>query len=135
MSSTGEHPDSTFVMMRAEDRSLLMRLSYYLDKYKPIVWALVIFAASAGYGFKTPAQANTELRVRIDSVAERQKLVLDSLSKRVQRVERLTVSVEALLRIRCVETNRRTLQLAGIDCDAWLNKNAPPTPPGGGAFP
>lgn len=119
--------DPTYVYSRAEDRSRWMRVSYVLDKYKVLFYIGVAIAVSAGYGFKTPKTAMDEVRASISRLDTASNRRIDSTNARLAAIERLTVSVEAMVRIRCVESPPETLRLAGIDCGAWLN-NTPPRP-------
>lgn len=114
---TDEHSippeDTTYVFSRAEDRSLWWRLSVFLDKYKPLVWALVLIATAAGFGFKTPMQTFSGIHKRLEKLEAR-----DSVAQLDQkRVER---KLDALINLGCFELSEKHLlaqaQLAGLTC-------------------
>lgn len=115
--------EETYVFRRAEDRSKWMHLSYLFDKYRPLVWFAFLFLVAAGFGFQTPKQALDEVSAthhRADTIVNRR---VDSLHVRIQNLERLALSVEALVRLRCIDTESdlRAMRAAGINCEAWLN--------------
>lgn len=115
MSDPLANPDATYVMSRAEDRSVLMRMSYTYDKYRPIVVISGFFLIAAGFGFKTP-------KATFDEMKAAQKQAADSANVRIARLERLAINMDALIRVKCVELidKPRDLQLAGIDCTKWM---------------
>lgn len=51
---------------RAEDRSFWFRMAYFAEKYKILVWAVVLFLLAFGFDFKTPAQAMGVLQQQIN---------------------------------------------------------------------
>lgn len=111
-----DHPDATFVMTRAEDRSVWMRFSYLAEKYKLIVWVIASILVSAGYGFQTPRAANAQIRAGIDST-----------NARVAALETYALAFSAMVRIKCVELQEKpdVLQVAGIDCQYWMTTKTP----------
>lgn len=112
--------DGTYVFMRAEDRSLLMRTSYLYDKYRPLIMLALALALAAGFGFKTPKQTFNDIRVG-----------QDSLKTRIFRLEQVALNLDALIRVKCVELadNPQSLQIAGIDCAQWFKDGRPSSPP------
>lgn len=91
--------DQTYVFTRAEDRSNWIRLSYILDKYKPIVWLIMASLIAMGFGFKTPKQALGEVKDSVDSV----KVRVTSLESMVRMQHQ---DIQNLLRLRCLDTNK-----------------------------
>jgi len=100
MQKRREHDDTgenqTYVYTRAEDRSQWIRLSYILDKYKPIIWLLWAAAIAFGFGFKTPKQAIAEVKDSVDSVKVR-TATLEMLVRSQHE------DIQNLLRLRCLD--------------------------------
>jgi hypothetical protein len=105
-----------YVHTRVEDRSLLLRISYYIDKYR-LIWYIIIGAAvSFGFDFKTPASANHELKARVDTVNMRvDSMVAENRRASVAR-DKVDAKIDLLLKFQCLQQSQRDLTIAGVDC-------------------
>ncbi len=96
---------------RAEDKSVWFRISFALEKYKVLVYAVVAGLIALGFDFKTPAQASLELRAQIAELrVQVASLQADNL--------RQTASVSKLLRLYCLDSRipARDKDLVELDC-------------------
>lgn len=57
---------------RREDRSFWFWTSYLAEKYKLLIWLLMLTLLAIGFDFKTPAQAMKNLQVQIDTLKKYQ---------------------------------------------------------------
>lgn len=110
---TDEHEDSTYVYSRAEDRSFWMRSAAFLDKYRALFWLVGGIAVAAGFGFRTPQQAFSEIHAEIDSLKSRERVA-------TQQRTTTDAKLDALIKLRCLEVTRTHLEwearLAGLNC-------------------
>lgn len=122
----GGNPDETYVFSRAEDRSVLMRLSTQMDKYKPLMWGGGLLFLAFGFGFKTPQQTFGAIHQRLDTLEYHQKLIQAAIQLDKQSVE---AKIDALIKIQCFDVVNKKLereaQLAGLNCNAFLSSLAP----------
>lgn len=109
-----ENSSEYIVHTRAEDRSLMLQVSYFLDKYRPLTWLLGWFLIALGFGFKTPQQNYDELRAEIAVV--RSQVQRDSAQK-----AEMTGMLQVLIRFKCLEVaSPRDMQLAGVNCARFI---------------
>lgn len=108
--------DDRYVMMRAEDRSIWVRSSFILEKYKVLVWIIAGVLLAFGFQFKTPAKIVEELQGQI-TLNKRQ---VDSTI--TPKVNRLEDKLDILLRLSCTNKSITTEQkdLAGLNCNEVL---------------
>jgi hypothetical protein len=79
--------DDLVVYARREDRSLLWKASWYMQKFLPI-WAPIVWVLTAlGFGFVTPTKKADELKAQLTASAETLQRQIDSL-----RVAQLKIS-------------------------------------------
>lgn len=108
------------VHTRAVDRSAWLQLSYMLEKYKVIIWAVGWFLVASGFGWKTPKANYDELRSEIAVV--RQQVQRDSVQKsEIQQMLRVLITFKCL----DVQTTQRDMQLAGVDCTKYITVRIP----------
>lgn len=105
--------DTTYVYTRAEDRSVWMKISCLIDKYKPLVWLIFALALALGFGFKTPAQRDEETKIKIDSLALR-------TTRLEQYMEATQRNLNTLVRLRCLdvqtEMSKAATRASGLNC-------------------
>lgn len=112
-----QEADTTYVYSRAEDRSFWAWTAALLEKYKLLFWLVGFLAIGAGFGFRTPQQAFSEIHAEIDSIKLHEKVAVTER----EAVER---KLDILLRLRCYEVIERKMTqqalLAGLDCNKIL---------------
>lgn len=117
-----ERGDGTYVYMRAEDRSMFMKIAYWKDKYSIIWIPLVGLAVSLGYGFRTPVQVQHEMRAHVDSATLHLQTEIDEIRHAaIQSDSQWKIQSEGLaviLRLQCINPTikERDQRLAGLDC-------------------
>jgi hypothetical protein len=111
----GGDPDTTYVYMRAEDRSPFMRATYLWDKYRLIIYAVVGYLLASGYEWRTPAQHNKMVKVEIDSLRS-------VMLKEKQATSELERKLDILIRFRCLEIAKDPGlgALIDLDCESYL---------------
>lgn len=129
--STDEEPvqrgDDTYVYMRAEDRSIFMRLAYIQQKYSILWIPLLAILTVFGFDFKTPANAQKHLEDRVDSNAKSVQVQIDAIrhstSYSDSARERTEHKLNVLLKLQCINQNLtdRDRRLAGLDCNDVLS--------------
>ena len=112
-----EGEDTTYVMSRSEDRSLFVKAAWWTEKYRIVIWPVVIFLLAAGFDFKTPKQIFHEIYGRLDSLeAKNREAITDRKG--------IEDKIDALIRLRCFELQGKNLEsqalLAGLDCNAFI---------------
>jgi len=114
--------DPTYVYMRAEDRSVWMKLAYLKDKYSIIWIPLFSFLVMLGFDFRTPAQAQRETRAHIDSATKALQVQIDAIKQQASLADstrrEYEGKIDILLRLRCIDgtTTPRDRIAAGLDC-------------------
>lgn len=119
--------DERYVRSRVEDRSIFAKISYYMDVYKPILWALSLVLIAAGFGFSTPKEKFDELHNEIkqnrDSVQTQIEVIKArqeaSLNDRIDQRRML----EFAMRVQCSSMSLNEKEkLGGVEvCDAVFN--------------
>jgi hypothetical protein len=117
--------DEYIVRTRAEDRSLLIRIGYVWDKYRPLIWLVGGALVALGFDFKTPAQTYKELSARIEAVKIENSRVAEEHAKenRATQAERdsIQLKLDVLIAVRCLDPKtRRELAVAQIDCSRYI---------------
>lgn len=120
---TGEY---IYVHRRAEDRSFLVKTSYLIDKYKPIIWLLILLALAIGFDFKTPRTIMSEFQNQLNSLKVAQSQGNNERLE-IKLMVRYLVAKECIIGLRDPEI-QRSIQLAGINCSRVLNPDPEPTP-------
>lgn len=108
--------DEYFVHTRSADRSVWLKLSYLIEKYR-VLWYIVIgFLVSMGFNFKTPAENYKELSVRIDTVNVRVDSMFAENRRAAMSREKFDAKIDLLLKFQCLSQSQRDLTIAGVDC-------------------
>lgn len=105
-----------FVHTRSTDRSLLLKISYIIDKYRLFWYAMFWFLVAVGFDFKTPAANYHELSVRIDTANIRIDSMFSDLRRSSASREKTEAKIDLLLKFQCLAQAQRDLTLAGVDC-------------------
>jgi hypothetical protein len=110
------------VHTRATDFSFWVRVGYLLDKYKLLVYLVFMGLIAFGFDFKTPAQNNKLLSMRIDSMA---------VALRKQDAERAMTNrkLDVLITLACMQQKPRDMQLAQVDCTKFIVLTPDPNQP------
>lgn len=108
----GDHGE-TYVFSRAEDRSVWVHISYLMDKYKILLWAVGWFLLAAGFGFRTPAQDRADTKADMDSIKTR-------VGRQEKFLEATQRDLSTLVTLRCLdvrtEMSKAVLDASGLDC-------------------
>ncbi len=113
-----EGDDEYIVRTRVEDRSFLARSSYFIDKYKVLIYLVAGTLLALGFDFKTPAQSYKELRAELrGEIAEVKKDNAEAESDRLS----INRKLDALLIMKCLEAKDfRDLSMARINCNEYI---------------
>lgn len=103
-----------FVRTRSADFSIWAQISFYLDKYRLILYVVIAALVALGFDFKTPAQTYKVMNNRIDTLAL-------TVEKSSAASSQQNVKLDALLRLACLQQQPRDMQLAGVNCPYLLN--------------
>lgn len=80
------HGDDSLVHQgkRAEDQSFWFRSSYWITKYKVLIWLGGAILLALGFDFKTPAQAMKAIQTQIDTL-KRDRDALQASQREIKR--------------------------------------------------
>lgn len=116
--------DDTYVRSRSEDRSIFVRITYTLEKYKIIVWLIGVLLVALGFDFRTPKAQFDEIKTSIEHTKADLQVQIDSV-KRKQTDGFNARALEFLIRTRCSEmTDKDIYRLGGSGvCDQAVTRS------------
>lgn len=116
-----DNEDKIYVHMRAEDRSIWMKVAYYLEKYKIIVWLAFWALTAFGFDFQMPGTILRHLQYEVDTLKMVNDLTRDGNKK---MLDSMKLQITIIRRLKCIELKDKpnVRFTAGLECSDILGE-------------
>jgi hypothetical protein len=115
--------DTYYVYRREEDRSLWIKASWFIEKYRVLFLVAGAALIAFGFGFKTPKTQFEELNQR---QAVMQKQIDDArteISKSQSERDELQRLLKTVIRLQCMDKSPYEIGLMpDVDCEGYSNQ-------------